>query len=291
VADAEEAVRAKLSEQVAIAAPVLGRACETLGDLDALCARAQFAQRYACVVPTVGHGSQVTFRDARYLPLAETLVRHARGYAPLSLELAGVGVVTGPNMGGKTAALRTLGFLAACVAYGLPVPASDATLPLFARVAWVGIGSHADDDDGLLSAFGAEVVALRTFLERGERGALVLVDEFARTTSPREGRALLIALLETLRGRDASGLAATHLAGIAHAIDVPHFTSGALRALDPHDGPPLDLDVALRRIARAMDYRLERVDEDAVPAADALALADALGLGTEVIARAKAALA
>lgn len=71
---------------------------------------------------------------------------------------------------------------------------------------------------------------------------------------------------------------------------MPHFASGGLPTLAPQPGAPLDLEAALRRIAHAMDYRLARVDEDAVPAADALALAEALGLERDVIERAKAAL-
>ncbi len=295
VGDAEEAVRVRLSRQVAASAASLTRNCDVLGELDLLFARAQFGQRYDCRVPTIDVGPRVEFHEARYLPLVEALVRHGRPYAPVSLELEGVAVVTGPNMGGKTAALRTLGFLVACVALSLPVPAASATLPLVSAIAWIGIGAlpglgDDGDDDKLLSAFGGEVIALRRFLESDATRALVLVDEFARTTSPREGRALLIALLELLRERGAVGLAATHLTGIARAAGVPHFASGGLHGLAPHNGAPLDLAAALARIAAAMDYGLTQVEEDAAPAADALALAEALGLSPDLIARAKAAL-
>jgi len=305
VADAEEAVRGRLSRRVAASAASLARTCDVLGELDLLFARAQFAQRYDCRVPALAYGPRVAFHEARYVPLAEALARHGRTYAPVSLELEGIAVITGPNMGGKTAALRTLGFLVACVALGLPVPAGTATVPLVDEIAWIGIGARASgeaarsggeaarsggDDDGLLSAFGSEVIALRRFLEGDATRALVLVDEFARTTSPREGRALLIALLELLRERGAVGLAATHLTGIARAAGVPHFASGGLHGLAPHNGAPLDLAAALARIAAAMDYGLTQVEEDAAPAADALALAEALGLSPDLIARAKAAL-
>lgn len=291
VAEAEEAVRARLTRRVASAAPDLARACDALGDLDALLARAQFARRHGCTIPDLVEEPRVAFSGARYLPLAEALARHGRAYEPQSLELAGIGVVTGPNMGGKTAALRTLGFLCASVALGLPVPADAASLPLVDAIAWIGIGASEPADDGLLSAFGREVVALQAFLERDELRPLALVDEFARTTSPREGRALLVALLEVLRSRGALGLASTHFTGIAAAAGVPHFTSGGLQPLERGDGAPLELEAALERIARAMEYRLTRVDEDAVPAADALALAEALGLASDVVARARASLA
>ncbi len=296
VAAAEEGVRERLSRSVAGAAHSVERACDALGELDALVARAQFTRRYACVVPEITAGSGSAFVDARYLPLCETLAAHGRRYASLSLDLCGLGVVTGPNMGGKTAALRTLGFLNACLALGVPVPAASARIALVDEIVWLGIGAGDGADDGLLSAFGREVVALRGFLERDPGRALVLVDEFARTTSPREGRALLVALLERLRERGASGLAATHLAGIAASAGVAHYAVGGLRGapsddpLPPPGGAPLTLDAALARIAQTMDYRLARVDEDAVPAADALKLARALGLDARLVDRALAAL-
>ncbi len=294
VAAAEDAVRARLTAGVARAVPALARACDALGELDLLVARARFARTYACVVPEIATDGGYALAMARDEPLREALARHGRTYAPISFDLAAIGVVTGPNMGGKTAALRTLGFVAACVALGVPVPAACARVVLVDEIAWLGIGAGCAADDGLLSSFGREVVSLRAFLARPPRRALALVDEFARTTSPREGRALLVALLERLRDRGALGLAATHLADIARDAGVAHYAVGGVRAdargfADDLEAP-LDLDAALARIARAMDYRIARVDEDAVPAADALELARALGLDAPLVARARAAL-
>jgi hypothetical protein len=287
VAEAEEDVRERLSRATADAAPELERRCASLGELDVLVARAAFAARYECVVPEFATNERVELHDARFPPLAEALVARGRAYVPISLELDGVAVVTGPNMGGKTAALRTLGFAAACATLGVPVPATFARVPLVDEIAWLGIGAAAPDaeDAPLLSAFGAEVVALRAFLEQPARRALVLADEFARTTSPSEGRALLVALLETLRARGALGLAATHLAGVAAAANVAHFAIGRLSALPPTD-TPLPLAPALERIAAAMDYALVRVDEADAGESGAIALAGALGLDAALVARA-----
>jgi hypothetical protein len=286
VAEHEERVRAELSAAIARHAPALEEAAAMLGALDRFAARVAFAQRYACAVPDIVEAG-IAFSDARYLPLAVALEGRGRRYAPISLELNGIGIVTGPNMGGKTAALRTLGFLAACAVLGVPVPARAARIPLFDAIAWLGIGTPANDE-GLLSAFGAEVVAVRSFLAAPVRRPLVLIDEFARTTSPLEGRALLAALLETLQGRGALALAATHLAGVLPEHGAAHFAIGGLRDLPPRTSAPLDLESALERIAGAMDYRVHPVAAGAVPVSDAIALADALGLAPELIARARA---
>jgi DNA mismatch repair protein MutS2 len=134
------------------------------------------------------------------------------------------------------------------------------------------------------------VTALRTLLDEPPRPTLVLVDEFARTTSPREGRALLVALIAALGRRGARGLVTTHLTGIASAAAVPHFTAGRLRI--PSDlgaGGALPLGAARARLAAALVYGLEpsRGGGDA----DALALAAALGLDADVIADARRILA
>lgn len=290
VAEEEERVRARLGAAVRSAAPSLEAAIEALGALDSLLGRVRFAQRHATCVPQIDASPALAFEDGRYLPLEAALAERGRAYRPVSLELDGVGVLTGPNMGGKTAALRTCGFLAACVAFGVPVPARRARIGLFEEIAWIGLETTAGDAGGLLSAFGSEIVALRSFFERAPRRALVLVDEFARTTTPHEGRALSIALLHALRERGACALAATHLSRIAADAGVAHFAIAGLRALPAREAEPPELSQALERIAAAMDYRVERVAEDATVRADAIALADVLGLDAGIVARARAIL-
>ena len=189
-------------------------------------------------------------------------------------------------MGGKTAALRTCGFIVACVALGVPVPARRARLPLFSEIVWIGIGRGAEET-ALLSSFGAELVEVRALLERERVPALVLVDEFARTTSPREGRALLVALLETLQARGAYAFAATHLGDVALAAGVAHYAIAGLRALPANGSTPLPLEAALGLIADAMDHRLTRAQNGAAADSDALVLAGILGLEREFIARAE----
>jgi len=285
VAAAEEAVRVRLTRAIAAAAPALDSVCAATGQLDTLVARAAFAQRHACVVPEIVDESAIVLDAMRFAPLETALQACDRPYTPLSLDLAAIGIVTGPNMGGKTAALRAVGLAVACVTLGVPVPARSAALPLVDDVVWFGVGA-ATREDALLSTFASEVVELRAFMERGATRPLVLLDEFARTTSPREGRALAIAVVETLRARGAVGLAVTHLGGIASATHAPHYTLGGTGAAPPPATAPLDLAAALARIALARDYQLVRIEESAQPPAGALALAAALGLDPALLARA-----
>ncbi len=287
----EDDARAALSGRVAAAAPALEGIALAIGTIDLLLGRVAYARRYGCVVPEIGTDASLALAEARFLPLEAALAERDRRYVPISIDLAGVGVLTGANMGGKSAALGAIGFAVASVALGVPLAARSGRIPLVAAIAWLGAGA-APERSTLLSAFGGELVALRDHLARDAGRTLVLVDEFARTTSPREGGALLAALVRELAERGDVGLATTHFAGIARGAGAPHYAIRGHGALAGAEAGPLDLATALDRVARRMDYRVVRVADDAGDAdSGAFDLAVALGLDASFVARARAALA
>jgi len=282
VAAREDDVRARLSAVIAGDAEAFESAILALGELDVAVSEAAFAARHATCVPEIADGLALELIEARFLPLATGSAR----YVPLDFALDAASVLTGPNMGGKTTALRTAGFAAACVALGLPVPARRARVGLFARYVWLAPEEAAGD--GGLSSFGAEIVRVRALLERPPERALVLIDEFARTTTPREGRALLVALIERLRDRGALVFAATHASGVAAASGATPLAVAGLRdaTFAPSD-PSLSLSDVLAAIVERMDFRIVRVERSAASASDAIALARALGLDADVADRAE----
>lgn len=282
VAAAEEMVRAALSTIVRENAARLDAAATALGELDVLTAAARFARRHGCSVAEIVAEPLLEFEGGRFLPLEVELAAAGRAFTPIDVRLNDTAVLTGPNMGGKSVCLRTAGFIATCAAFGLPVPARRARASLFEEIAWLGIGGDDDRPGGLLSSFAKEVVRLRELLERNAARLLVLVDEFARTTTPLVGKALLVALLERLRERGARGMVATHLAGVAREAGVRHFAVRGLRAV-PARPPTGDLQRALATLAESMDYSIAEVGDDAVAGTDALALAALLGLDAELI--------
>jgi hypothetical protein len=286
VEDEEERVRRDLATALAREGPALLAAATALGELDRTLARVAFAQRWGGCVPEIAP-HRLAFTDASFVPLRSALEDQGLPYTPISLDLPGVAVLTGPNMGGKSAALATCGFLAACVAGGVPPPARTATLPLFETIAWIG-GEAASDRARLLSAFGGEVVRAHESLAHAGSPALLLVDEFARTTGPREGRALLVALVEELARRGACALVATHFDGVARDAGVAHFTIAGLSAPLLAGPAARDLHAALDAVAQAMDYRIVAVEGEAHAHSDALALARLLGLDAAIVDRAAA---
>jgi hypothetical protein len=284
VATAEETARRELASRVVGEYDAIVAATRALGALDRLLARIAFAQRWGGCVPAFTAG-RLAFRDGVFAPLAALLAERGRRYTPIGLELTGVAVLTGPNMGGKSAALATAGFLCACVSLGVPPAARDAELPLLERVMWVG--GDASPPARLLSSYADEIVRGRDALAAASPRTLVLIDEFARTTGPREGRALLIALLEALRARGALALAATHFDGVAETAGAAHLRIAGLPGTTFATLDARDLEGALDAINAAMDYRIVEASAGS-GASDALALAELLGLDAEVVARARA---
>lgn len=288
VAAAEGSVRAGLSGIVREHSQALEALTERIGGFDVDLAHARFAQRHECIAPTISRDQDLSFTDARYLPLEAELEAQGRRYEAISVELHDVAVLTGPNMGGKSVALRTCGFVATLGAFGIPIPAKAATISLFDEIAWLGIGIQ-EELGGLLSSFAREVVRLKELLERSSSRMLVLVDEFARTTTPHEGKALLVALIRTLRVRGRLAFIATHLAGIARDAEVRHFAVRGLRNVPAVRST--DLHTALAALAESMDYAVVEVGDGTERQADAIALAHLLGLDDYLIAEAGTVLA
>ncbi|MRG92656.1 endonuclease MutS2 [Polyangium spumosum] len=137
-------------------------------------------------------------------------------------------IVSGPNAGGKTVALKTLGLAALCVRAGLPVPADEGSRVDVFEVVLTDVG----DDQSLhknLSTFSAHVQNLAHILADTRSGALVLLDELAGGTDPREGEALASAVLDSLCARGGTVATTTHYEGLkALALADPRFTNASV---------------------------------------------------------------
>jgi DNA mismatch repair protein MutS2 len=200
----------RLREHVA----AISETVTALGRLELLFAKAEFAAEFDCTVPKLSpeNDRRLTLREARHPLLQDILRRQRKTVVPMSLTLAGdtrTLLISGPNTGGKTVALKTAGLLALMAHAGLPVPAAEAEFPLFDEVL-ADIGDHQSLQESL-SSFSAHIVCIRSMLENVTSDSLVLLDELGRATDPEEGGALGIVILETFRNRGAFTLASTHL--------------------------------------------------------------------------------
>ncbi len=211
--EAAEIVRIlrELTEKLqGIREPLLA-AVETIAELDSAFARARFAQEFDAAIPEFSESSELRLVEARHPVLEDKLRKENRAIVPMSLSLGGderVLVISGPNTGGKTVALKTTGMAALAAQSGIPVAAQRAVLPLFDRVL-VDIG----DEQSIaadLSTFSAHMLNLKSMLEAATPQSLVLVDEMGTGTAPEEGAALAVALLDDFRAKNCIVLATTH---------------------------------------------------------------------------------
>jgi DNA mismatch repair protein MutS2 len=207
----EEAAYARLTALVADVLPSVDAAVEALGLADLRAAIAKLARDVALVFPVVSDEPTLVLRAARH-PLLALETEHVVP-SDLSLEAGRAMVVSGPNAGGKTVTLTTLGLAALMVRAGMPVACGDgSTVGLF-DVVLTDVG----DDQCLqknLSTFSAHVSNLAEVLSETTRGALVLLDELAGGTDPREGEALAAAVLDSLCARGGAVAVTTHYEGL-----------------------------------------------------------------------------
>lgn len=189
-------------------------AAEALAALDLIFAKAHFAVEFACVTPKFSSDEEprLELKNARHPLLADVLKRQGKKVVPVSLELDATRrtlLISGPNTGGKTVAMKTVGLLALMALSGLPVPAEEAVVPVFDDVL-ADIGDNQSIEQSL-SSFSAHVARIREMVEAATSGALVLLDELGRATDPEEGGALGVAILDEFRQHGTFTLASTHL--------------------------------------------------------------------------------
>ncbi len=260
-----------------------------LAELDALQAITSFAQIAGARLADPAPAGELHLLAARHPLLDPKLAPcrqralgeagHEAAIEPLELTLGSnlepekrLLVVTGPNAGGKTVSLKTLGLLAAAHQCGFPIPVdAGSRLPTFDRI----IATIGDEQDLLSdrSTFSGRLLRLDEVWREARRDSLILLDELGSGTDPEEGAALAIALLEGLLERRCLGLLTTHLTPLAAAaLELPGAACAAME-FDPTTGAPT--------------YRLMPGPPGG---SEALALARRLGLPGEWLDRAEAKL-
>ncbi len=194
----------ELTAEVSARAGELDTLVATVAFIDTLMARARYAVQHRCSRVENG-GQTIALREARHPLLGAAVV-------PVSITLAQdlrVLIITGPNTGGKTVSLKTVGVLALMNQFGMEVPSGEGSrLPIFDAVL-ADIGDEQSIEQSL-STFSGHVKNLAAIVKQAGPHSLVLLDELGAGTDPQEGVALAMALLDHFMARGCSVMATTH---------------------------------------------------------------------------------
>ena len=202
-----------MTREIGVEAYAIAQGAATLGRLDGLQARARFAAEFNCIRPRFADPAAplLDLKLARH-PLLEKRLRERQAeIVPLTLALNDSQrqlIISGPNTGGKTVALKTTGLLAMMAQAGIPVPAAEAVFPVWqAFLADIGDAQSIEQN---LSTFSAHIVNLERIAQLADSSSLVLLDELGSATDPEEGAALAVAIAGYFLDRRAWCLISTH---------------------------------------------------------------------------------
>ena len=192
--------------------PELTGAAEFLGEIDFLMAKAQVSLDIIAGMPIISDGGQMNIRKARHPLLEKALKRERKEIVPLTVSLnpqKHILLISGPNAGGKSVCLKTVGLLQYMFQWGMLVPTSETSeLPVLDRI-MVSIGDDQSLDNDL-STYSSFLADMKQMMEKADGRTLVLIDEFGSGTEPAAGGAIAEALLSELDARGTYGVITTH---------------------------------------------------------------------------------
>jgi DNA mismatch repair protein MutS2 len=294
----------EMTRRIGEHAESIAAAEDILAELELQFAKARFAEDYACVpvmlsgIRRVGQGfspaerspikgdlapevlpesrepkaeSRLILHNARHPLLERNLKSKAAHVVPISLELEGPRrelIITGPNTGGKTVALKTVGLLALMAQAGIPVPADRAELPVFDAIL-ADIGDYQSIEQNL-STFSAHVTNIDFISRIASANSLVVLDELGSATDPEEGAALAVAIADHFRHIGAMTIISTHHTSLkVYGANTPSVINAAVGFNETTLQPTYELKIG-------------------VPGASAgINIAQRLGLNPEIIRSAR----
>jgi DNA mismatch repair protein MutS2 len=204
----------EMTQRIGAQAAGILAAVDVLCELELQFAKAHFAEDYNCVGVQLSEdsaGSRLLLHNARHPLLERNLKLKGIPVVPISIELEGERrqlIITGPNTGGKTVTLKTVGLLALMAQSGLPVPADRAELPVFDAVL-ADIGDYQSIEQNL-STFSAHVTNIDFISRTATAQSIVLLDELGSATDPEEGAALAVAIAGHFSGIGCLTVISTH---------------------------------------------------------------------------------
>ncbi len=213
-----------LSGKIASNGEIIKNDLMTASTLDVISASARFSIDFDCSEPEINQKGYIDLKEARHPLLKEEPV-------PIDVHLGdeiSTLVITGPNTGGKTVSLKTVGLLTLMTQTGMHIPAAaNSTVAVFKKI-FADIGDEQSIEQSL-STFSSHMTRIREFLAESDDSTLVLLDELGVGTDPEEGAALGIAVLDKLMERNAVSIATTHYSQLkSYAYSTDHVENASV---------------------------------------------------------------
>ena len=280
----------EMTRQIGENADAILTAADVLAELELQFAKARFAEDYNCVTvslsadeglwsdgrprPSKASAARLLLHRARHPLLERNLKLKNTKIVPVTIELEGDHrqlVITGPNTGGKTVTLKTLGLLAVMAQSGIPVPADRADMPVFDAIL-ADIGDYQSIEQNL-STFSAHVTNIDFISRTATANSLVLLDELGSATDPEEGAALAVAIAEHFRNVGCMIVISTHHTSLkVYGANTPGVINASVGFDEATLQPTYELKIG-------------------IPGASAgINIAQRLGLNPEIIASARSRL-
>jgi dsDNA-specific endonuclease/ATPase MutS2 len=284
----EKRIRKNLSKLISESYDSFKWNIDTIGNIDLVLAKSEEAKQTESTKPLVVKDNYLKIKNGRHLKTEKFLNERGNEYTPITIDLApGTTCITGANMGGKTVTLKMVGQVMAALSYGLYVPCERLEAGL-RNFIYISTGDEQSVERGL-STFGAEISSLTEVLEKDEGKGLILIDELAGGTNPKEGYAITKTIIEYLNEKDSISIITTHFDKAAEGKNILKLQVSGLSHIDENqlkDELKLNPKKGQEIIAKYMDYTLKKVEGDEVPK-DAIRIAQLMGLQESIINKAK----
>ena len=242
-------ILAEFSDFVRPYVPEIQTAAKFLGEVDFIMAKAQVALDFKAGMPLVAEGMEMNLRKARHPLLERALRKEGKEMVPQTVRLTPekrILLISGPNAGGKSVCLKTVGLLQYMFQWGMPIPTSETSeIPVFDRI-MVSIGDDQSIDNDL-STYSSFLAEMKKMLSLADGKTLVLIDEFGSGTEPAAGGAIAEAILSELDSRGVYGVITTHYTNLKlyAAGSGTGVINGAMQFDERNIAPLFQLEIGL----------------------------------------------